>query len=205
MNGISFRRLKVVIKSKGYSLIEFAEKCGVMPNRISMICNDRTIPKTDFLAKMCSILKVYPSEICSFDGLTVNERYFNEDTKPKLPEEFTGELTYQPMWMFLVDYLAEYNFDHNCNKKENDLFDQIEPPRRLKGYSAPVKEAVENSMKSRYGEGYKSERTNRTDYSKGLPQLTRTKLRNDRPLNLAVIYEICKKLQCSIDWIVAYK
>jgi len=205
MNGISFRRLKVVIKSHGYSIQSFAAECGVSPNRISMIGNDVSIPKTDFVAKMCSILRVYPSEIVCFDGIKLNDRYFNDDMKQPLPEEAEGNVTYKPLFMFLVDYLADYNFIHETEKTENDLFNQIEPPRRVKGIKSEVQKYAKKSVESRYGKGYKSQRESRTDYSKGLPAITRTKLRNDRPLNLAVIYEICKKLGCPVDFVMGYK
>lgn len=205
MNGISFRRLKVLIKAHGYSIQGFAKECGVSPNRISMICNDVSIPKTDFVAKMCSILKLYPSEIVCFDGIKLNEKYFNDDMKQPLPKEAVGDVTYQPLFMFLVDYLADYNFDHDTNKTENDLFNQIEPPRRLKGYESCVKDYAQKSVEARFGKGYVSKSKKRTDYTKGLPSATRTKLRNDRPLNLAVIYEICKKLGCPVDFVMGYK
>ena len=139
---ISFRRLKAVIKSKGLSLAEVAEKCGKKATEISNICNDRRVPKTDFLAKICSV---------------------------------------------------------------KDLFDGIEPPRRLNGQTSERKDIIKKAVAAKYGEGYVSERKNRTDYSKGLPAITRTKLRNDRPINLQLIYEICKKLGCTIDFVMSYK
>lgn len=205
MSEISFRRLKPIIRASGMSVIELAEKCETSANRISMICNGVSVPKTDFLAKLCSVFKVYPSEIVSFDDIKINDKYFRDDMKLPLPDSNEGLVTYKPLWMFLVDYLDEYNYEHKSHKTENDLFNQIEPPRRLKGYKTADETAWKKAVAARYGEGYKSDRTKRTDYSKGLPAATRTKLRNDRPLNLSVIYEICKKLGCSIDFVMSYK
>ena len=196
---ISLRKLKVEIKSHGMSIAEFAEKCGVAPASMSGLCCGVRIPKTDMVAKMCSVLGVYPSKIVSFDGIDVNVKYFTDDKKEPLPESPEGELTYKPLWLFLADYLTTVD-----GKSANDLFDQIEPPRRLAGYK--VTEGLsEKGFAARYGEGYKSERTQRTDYSKGLPAVTRVKLRNDRPLTMGVIYEICKKLGCTIDFVMGYK
>ena len=206
MNNISFRKLKTIIKTKGLSIAEVAEMCGVLPTNISSICCDRRTPLTDFLAKICSVLKVYPSEIVSFDDITVNEEYFTNDKREPLPQEFTGTVTYKPMWLFLADYLAEYNREHpEAEKTENELFDQIEPPRRLKGQTCDMREISRKGVAARFGEGHISPRKNRTDYSHGLPAKTRVKLRNDRPLNLSVIYEICKKLGCTIDFVMSYK
>lgn len=204
---ISFRRLKAVIKSKGLSLAEVAEKCGKKATEISNICNDRRVPKTDFLAKICSVLQVYPSEVVSFDGITLNEKYFSSDKRELLPNDFIGDVTYKPLWFFLADYLASYNenLPKEKHKSAKDLFDGIEPPRRLNGQTSERKDIIKKAVAAKYGEGYVSERKNRTDYSKGLPAITRTKLRNDRPINLQLIYEICKKLGCTIDFVMSYK
>jgi transcriptional regulator with XRE-family HTH domain len=205
---ISFRRLKTVIKTKGLTLAELAEKCDNPASGISSICTGKRIPKTDLLAKMCSVLKVYPSEIVSFDGVNVNEKYFTNDKREPLPESFDGVLTYKPLWVFLTEYLDNVNKERQDGeplKTVNDLFNQIEPPRKVNGVNELDYSYLEKARAARFGEGYKAGEYRRTDYSKGLPAPTRTKLRNDRPLNLSVIYEICKKLGCTVDFVMSYK
>lgn len=207
---ISFRRLGTLIRSKGYSVKEIAELCGLVPTQLSAIINGRVQPLTDVVAKLCCNLKCYPSEIVSFDGITINDKYFTDDKREKLPVENKGELTYSPFWFFLSEYLEEVNRgkDKKDWKDHNDLFNQIEPPRRKRvsaEFKEKMKEANKKSVLVRYGENYQPKRTNRTDYSKGLPLTTRSKLRNDKPLNLSVIYEICKFLGCSIDFVLGYK
>lgn len=205
---ISFVHLKTVIKTKGLSLASVAEMCGKKPTDISNIATNRRIPKTDLLAKICSVLGVYPSEVVAFGGIKVNENFFTNDKRQPLPNEFEGAVTYKPMWMFLDDYLADWNRSHPGEKQKTakDLFDGIEPPRRVSGIEPPSRETMQKARDARFGEGYKAEKEyRRTDYSKGLPAETRTKLRNDRPLNLSVIYEICKKLGCTIDFVMSYK
>lgn len=65
---------------------------------------------------------------------------------------------------------------------------------------------MQKARDARFGEGYKAEKEyRRTDYSKGLPAETRTKLRNDRPLNIRQIYDICKILKCTPGFIMSYK
>lgn len=204
---ISFRKLKAVIKAKGLTIAEVAERCGCSASAMSSLCMSRRVPKTDLLAKICSVLEVYPGDIVVFEGITVNEKYFTNDKREPLPKEFEGAVTYKPLWFFLADYLAAVNKDRKKGEPEktaNDLFNQIEPPRRVAGYKKP-EWLGDTGVTARFGEGYKSERTQRTDYSKGLPAVTRVKLRNDRPLNLSVIYEVCKKLGCTIDFIMSYK
>lgn len=204
-DNISFRRLKTLIKTKGYNMGEFAQKCGLAATSLTSMCNDKRHPKTDLLAKVCSVLQVYPSEVVLFEKIKINENHFSDDKREKLPLEFSGELTYKPLWDFLADYLNEWNKSNEIKKTEKDFFDSIEPPRRLNGVKAPPSENLIKARNARWGEGYTSQRTNRTDYSKGLNAVTRTKLRNDKPLNLSVIYEICKKLGCTIDFVLSYK
>ena len=205
---ISLKHFKTLLKSKGYTGIKFAESCDTPANTISRLVIGQSNPKTDLLAKMCSVLKVYPSEIVSFEGIEINPKYFSNDKRLPLPVEFTGELTYKPLWYFLDDYLAEVNKNRaegEPKKTANDLFNKIEPPRRVKGDTSIYREISLKGIAARYGESHVSKGTAHTDYSKGLPAITRTKLRNDRPLNLEVIYEICKFLGCSIDFVLGYK
>ncbi len=202
---ISFRRLKTAIKTKGLSVKDVAERCGMAPNNLSHICNDTRTPVTDVVAKICSVLECYPSEVLSFDGIDVKDVFADSKREP-LPEKFTGEVTYKPMWRFLDDYIAEWNKAHPEEKKNaNDLFDGIEPPRRIAGYKVPEGFKGQKGVEARFGEGYKSENPRKKSYTEGLPGVTRVKLRNDRPLNLSVIYEICKKLGCTIDFVMGYK
>ena len=205
MSNISFKRLKTEIKSRGQSLLSVAKYCGVSPTHISGVCTGVVTPRSDLLAKMCAALQVYPSELVDFEGIKINEEYFAEGKRKKLPAEFKGELTYKPLWLFLTDYLAEVNEGKEVKKTENDLFDQIDPPRRIRGLAKPDSQTIKKAVAARFGEGYVAKRQNRKKYDKGLPAATRTKLRHDRPLNLAVIYEICKFLGCSVDWVISYK
>lgn len=197
---ISFSKLKVMIKSKGMTLKEVAEKIGESPAGISSICCDKRQPTTDKIAKLCYVLKCYPSEIISFFGYEMNNKYFGAKKPIALPNEAVGDVTYKPLWALLADYL--YNIS---GKTANDLFDQIDPPRRINGAKMPSSENIKKATEVRFGKDYKAKYTVHTDYSKGLPSITRTKLRNDRSLNISVIYEICKKLGCSIDWVMSYK
>jgi DNA-binding Xre family transcriptional regulator len=193
-------KLKVQIKAKGLSVKEFSEKNGYKPHDISAICSGTRIPKTNTLARLCWQLQCYPSDIVTFTGYEVNAEYFSKSEREPLPSEAEGELSYKPLWLFLAEYLADHE-----GKTPNDLFNKIEPPRRVNGSKHTDPEVLKKARDKLFGENYVPKRTNNTDYSRGLPSDTRTKLRNDRPLNLAVIYEICKFLRCSIDFVMSYK
>lgn len=169
MDEISFDRLKYALMGKG-NKSEIADRCGLKGTYLSGIYNGRIMPLSSTLAKVCSVLEVYPSEICRFTGYEIKGGYFTDDKRQKLPEQSKGEVTYKPLWIFLSEYLENHK-----DKTANDLFDRIETGRKT------------------------------SEKYKGLSEEIRTKLRNDRPLNMSVIYEICKFLGCSIDFVMGYK
>lgn len=197
---IKLSRLKTLMKTKGIKMYQLAEKCGVSTTMMSYICNGDAKPKTDFLAKICWALHVYPSEVVTFENIETNDDIFKKEKREPLPDNAEGLVTYAPLFYVLEAY-TRYRGDITIK----DIFDSIEPPRRINGSKNPDKSLSEKSVAARYGEGYVSKRTSRTDYSKGLTAITRVKLRNDRPLNLEVIYEICKYIGCSIDFVMGYK
>lgn len=205
---ISFRNLKTTIKTKGMAIKEVADACSIAPTTISAICNNRNIPLTSLVAKLCSVLKVYPSEIVSFDDIEVDEEVFPRNKREPLPLEFSGDVTYKPFWFFLGTYIRDWNKTHEEKIDHNDIFNQIEPPRRKNVTEAQRQKILESAKKgveARYGKDHVAKDIPHTDYSKGLPLPTRSKLRNDKPLNIAVIYEICKYFHCSIDYVMGYK
>lgn len=205
---ISFRNLKIVIKMKGMTIKSVTELCAEHASNISNICTGKRIPLTSLVAKICSILKVYPSEIVSFDDIEVNEELFPRSKREPLPFEFTGDVTYKPFWVFLAKYIEDWNKTHENKIDHNDIFNQIKSCRKemvTEEQRLKFQEAAKKGVEARFGEGYVAKYKNHYDYSNGLSLSTRTKLRNDRPLNIATIYEICKYFHCSIDYVMGYK
>lgn len=199
---ISFSRLKETLQEKDMKLLQFAEIFGVQKERISQIVTGRQMPKTDVVARLAGILKVHVSDICAFSGIETAD-YFKDRALMYSPASDAGtELTYRPLRRFLEAYIKEHE-----GKTADDLFDRIEPYRRKMGYKAGFTE--ETMLKSLAARGQKlngySERHPRRSYKEGLPYATRTKLRQDRPLNIRTIYDICKFLGCSVDFVMSYK
>ena len=73
---IDFTRCKKLLEERGIKVKFLAEKTGQTPTRMSQILKNNTFPKTDLIAKMCSVLKAAPSEIVRFK--------IDEDEKKKL-------------------------------------------------------------------------------------------------------------------------
>lgn len=188
-----------------------AEATGLAQGRISRIITGWDNPKTDVLAKLAWALKVPVSEIVKFkeiepnkmqqDWLSTHKRQY----KPS--ENATGELSYAPLWELINGYLEKANEgkeDEPLTVK--DLLDSIEPYGRAHGFGKGLTdEARELSMKARGFSGDYNSQQKRVYKAKGLTPETRTKLRNDRPLSIRMIYDICKKLGCPIDWVLSYK
>lgn len=206
---IDFSKLKVCIAKKRTTMKYLAEDTGIDKTRLSQIARGITFPMTDAVAKICSVLKVNPSEIVEFKGIEptkMQEEWFETHERKYDPARlngyvFCGELTYEPLWEMLEGFVNTVNDKlGNDEKTVSDILDTIEPYRRRNGIG---EEAIKKALEANgYGEGYEAKRK-RTE--KGLPTITRTKLKNNRPVSLRTVYDICKKLGCSIDWVLSYR
>lgn len=205
---IDFSNLKKIVDEKGFRYSFIAKKAGLRGDVLGRIFRNEVFPKTDLTAKLAFILDVPVSEIVFFK-LDENKKkmtWFAEKELPYSPDgEVKGEVTYEPLRIMMDMYLDYLYANAGKEKTINDLFDLIEPYRRRNGLSPFLNNAVEASLRSRYGEGYKSARTDRKYKAKGLTPQTRLKLKNDRPLNIRAIYDICNFFGCSVDWVMSYK
>ncbi len=202
---ISFSRLKELLQERGIKVKEFAETLGIASSAVSgFITSHTAFPLTDAIAKICYCLKVPVSEICVFKGIEISPYFRERELFYKPSEDSVGEVTYRPLRRFLENYL-----ENHPDKTADDLYDKIEPARRRNGQVN--KEILgKNVRKALLARGITAdyevkEKRARRDYSKGLPYEVRTKLRRDRPLNIRVIYDICKYLGCSVDFVMSYK
>lgn len=193
---INFSKLKECVKSKRTTITYLAEDSGLLPTQISHIIKNDTIPMTDTIAKLCWALKVNVSDIVEIKGIKEN-KYFTWEHPLYWPSETAkGEVTYEPLWNLLEDYLRD-----KPGKTANQLFDQIEPYRRKAGIDT---KGIQRALEAR-GITSDYEVKSRKRVAKGLPQLTRTKLKNDKSLSFRTIYDICNFLGCSPDFIMSYK
>ncbi|MBO7715751.1 MAG: helix-turn-helix transcriptional regulator [Methanobrevibacter sp.] len=188
MMKVDFKKLKACIIAKGMSVKGLGEEIGVRGSYISAVIGGRVIPKSDMVAKMCGVLKCYPSEIMEFEGISVDERFFSKDKRVPL----TGgkELSYGPLWYFILEYKKTHP-----ERDAKWIFDLIKTETKVNEKAA---EALRESRKERYGVEKEKETV-------GLNKAIRTKLRKNRPLNLEIIYAICKSLRCTADFVIGCK
>jgi len=208
---VDFSKLKECITKKKTASKYVAADVGITQSKISAIITGWVFPKTDILARIAWALNVPVSEVVDFKGIEPNamqtEWFASHKREYTPPDESKGELTYAPLWELIDGFLAKVNDGKTDGlKNANDLLDSIEPYRRRNGLVSGLgEEALKASLKSRGIEkGYTSSRE-RHYKAKGLTPETRTKLRNDRPLSIRTIYDICHKLGCSVDWVLSYK
>lgn len=146
--------------------------------------NREVIPSTLTIAKLCGFLRVHPSEIVHLYGFEIVDRYWEK--KAKLKNRFTGHVTYQPLRELLYDRYGEKEWKKYFNK----MCDLIPTPISEKQRKVKEKWLEENGL----------EQTN-----PGLSATMRAALINDRPVSLAIIYNICELLHCPIDCVMGYK
>lgn len=206
---LDYSVIKDVVKEKQTTVRYLSENTGIPPNRLSSIITGWVYPKSDAVAKIAWALKVPVSRIVriKLDVDPKKAKWFEGKEAPySPPEESTGKVSYFPLRALMTEYLEYINIAKDKDYTEKDLFDKIEPYRRRNGLITPVdKDAVRKSLIARgYDPDYKS-KTERHYEAKGLPPETRTKLKNDRPLSMRTVYDICNFFGCSIDWVMSYK
>lgn len=205
---MNYSIIKDTIKEKRTALHYVAEDTEIPQPRLSSIMTGWVYPKSDAVAKIAWALKVPVSKVVEFKIDTNKQKmtWFKERELPYTPSDNTaGEVTYEPLRAMMNMYL-DYLYEQTGKEKTvNDLFDLIEPCKRRNGLTG-TSDMYKKAMEARgYKEGYKSKRTDRKYKAKGLIPATRTKLKNDRPVSMRTIYDICNFFGCSIDWVMSYK
>nr|DAF75536.1 MAG TPA: helix-turn-helix XRE-family like protein [Caudoviricetes sp.] len=195
-NEIRFGRLKELLKERRMTVKRLSFMTGIRRDVLSHIITGLTLPKTDVVARICHALRVPASHICVFKGVE-EKPYFAKARLMYIPEkEAKGDVTYRPLRRFFEVY-----FESHPEKTDNDLYDKIATSGKRNGLhnTSGLEKYREERMKARKQEC----KTGKT--VPGIPYATRTKLRQDRPINIRTVYDICKFLGCSIDFVMSYK
>lgn len=206
---IDFSGLKDLIKAKRTTVSYVAQDAGISVQRVSRLITGWDIPKTDALAKIAFALRCPVSEVVKFKNIVPSaqqKKWFEEHELPyQPPADAKGEVTYEPLRALLEIYLIYLEEQTGKEKNANDLLDLIEPYRRRNNIKSGVNaEVAKAGVEAKYGKGYEAE--NKRKYvPKGIIPEIRTKLKNDRPVNIRTIYDICNFFGCSIDWVMSYK
>lgn len=198
---IDFTPLKVLLTKKGIKRQDLADMVGVGVYVIDNYTGGRALPDTEKLAKICAILQCSVNEVVEFTGYEVKERY--KGHWDKYVEPRWNGLTYEPLRR-----LFKGSYGNDWKKKLTEFYDIIPRPERTEkeaGREKIMREAKLASIQELKDKGeYKGLSCNYKSYGKGLVREYRLSISNDEPIPLPRLYDICKALHCTPDWVMTY-
>ena len=186
MDGIDFRRLKGLMVARGIKVEELAGKVGIGASTLRQVMGGTALTTTDKVALICAELECSVDDVVEFTGYEVAERY-----KAKRREFYPAayrEVSYEPL-----RHLFKGNYGDDWKRKLNGLFDSVES-------TASDRQLEECRKGIAAMKGVTGGLTR-----KGLSGNIRHRLREDEGVNMRVIYNICRVLKCTPDYVMEYK
>ena len=198
---IDFSPLKVTLAAKGFTRKALAEMAGTQDYVINNYIAGRAFPDTEKLAKLCAALQCSVDKVVRFSGYDVKDRF-------KTPWDGYGAprwncLTYEPLRMLFINVYKD-----DWVNKLTEVYEKIPRPEM----SSEKREAIEKMKQAKAaliqekiekGE-YKGAKNNYRTTGVGLLFEIRTKISQDKPIPLPRLYDICKALHCTPDWVMTY-
>lgn len=198
---IDFSFLRTAIRDAGVTDGELAERLGFCVSSLRNYIHNRQLPNTEVLAKICAVLQCSVNKVVNFTGYEVKDRFkdsWNGYGKPRW-----SSLTYEPLRMLFKGTYAE-----NWKQKLTEFFDSMPRPdlsdkqkdaigKMLKAKNDQIQEAIMAGKHKGSKNWYKN-------HDKGLMYEYRYNISNDEPIPLPRLYDICKALHCTPDWVMTY-
>jgi len=198
---IDFTPLKMTLIDRGISSKKFAELVGIQDYVISNYVGGRTFPDTEKLAKMCAALQCSADKVVRFTGYDIKDRFKTPWDKYGVPR--WNRLTYEPLRMLFIEV-----YNDNWMDKLTEFYEKIPRPElseaqkeRAEKMSKAKAALTQERIKKGEFKGYKN--THKT-FGVGLTYETRTKISMNRAIPLPRLYDICKALHCTPDWVMTY-
>lgn len=170
---------------------EFAEKIGIAASTLSNIIRGTQGVQTDVIARMAAYFNCSVCKLFRFEGIDIKPRY----EKPFFIryEATSGKVTYEPLRLL---FFTNYGQD-KWKSKLSQFYDKVEPVIDLsEERKAQILAALGKEKKVVTGE---------EKQQRGLSSSIRTKIRRNERVNLKVIYNICKVLGCTPDYVMSYQ
>ena len=198
---INFDQLKVTMAKRGISRKCLAESVGINDFVIGNYTSKRTYPNTGVLAKICAVLQCSVNEVVEFTGYDIKEKY--KSHWDKYIEPRWNGLSYEPLRRLFRSTYAD-----DWKQKLADFYDIVPRPdlsdkqkyavdKMNKARDAQIQEVIAAGKYKGSSDGYKS-------YGKGLTREYRRSIADDEPIPLPRLYDICKALHCTPDWVMTY-
>lgn len=196
---IDFSPLKSLMNERGLSLRGVADLAGTKDYLIGNYISKKTFPNTEALAKLCAALQCSVDKVVKFTGYDVKDSY-------KIPWDGYGKprwnkLTYEPLRM-----LFQGVYNENWQKKLIEFYDIIPRPELSEAQEAHIKKRIE-SVKNYWKEKAKEEGRGPIETKRkqtGLREECRADIGANRAIPLPRLYDICKALHCTPDWVMTY-
>lgn len=192
-----YRKIEVTAREKKVFLKDVADKAGISKGGLSNIIAGKSFPTLETVLNICAAMKCSVSDVVDFKGYAVRDFY--KDKSAFTEHEPDNDSTYRTSFEPLRN-LFKMNYGDQWEQKLRVFFEVV--PRIE---TSPADKArVERMMLAKFG----PELVNSISYQtgkKGITGNTRNDILNDRPVNIRIVYNICKVLCCPPEFVVTYK
>lgn len=177
-------------------------KAGVSDTLASHMKRGAYFPTTEALAKLCAFFRCGVNELVEFKGFEIKDRYKEPYFKPYEPEEDgVRTVTYEPLRMLFYSVYGD-----KWNTALTEFFSKVPGIEQTAAQKEHQEKALEYLREwNKRGVTKEHHGGPGTYYFGGLTGATRTKLRHDAPVNIRIIYNICKVLGCTPDYVMSYR
>lgn len=195
---IDFSKLKGYLKVRGIKLKELAERAGMGYSTLLHMTYGYTVNSTGTVAKLCGILRCSVNDIVEFTDIEVAERYKVHRTG-YYPPVYDG-VTYEPL-----RHLFKEVYGDSWKSKLSEMFDKVKQLSRTVSEETE-KRTLEKMMEAnRIRAGGEFRSTGHGVMRPGLTADIRAKIRDDESVSFMYVYNICKVLHCTPDYVMDYK
>lgn len=145
------------------------------------------------LLRLSAFFDVGINELITFRGIEVKDRFKKSPYERRSRREYVElSVSYGPLRCLFFD-----TYGNNWKTKLNEYFDKVERP--------DVSEALIRNGKELANRLHGIDREPKAVNPNTLSAKIKYNLKNDKEVSIGVLYELCKTLRCTPDWIVTYK
>lgn len=196
-DNVSFDGLKKKIDDSPWTRAQICSCFRINATVLSNTFSGYSLPNSDVLAKFCSLFECSICDLVEFKGYEIKEEFREPYFRTYEPDFHTG-ISYEP----LRQYFKSKDEVH-WRDLMDEFFSRVEKLELNKNQQESVSKLI-SSIPPRIKTG-KKPRSPFVQHPGGLISSTRYKLRHDEPVQLKIIYCICRTLGCTPDYVMSYK
>ena len=194
---INFRKIGDTARKKVLFLNEVAARAGISKYAITNVMASRYIPTTEVVIGICAAMECSITDVVEFSGFEIRDLYKGRSgfVAHKAAVDELYKVSYEPLRQLFKD-----NYKDNWLNKLKQFFDVIPKIDMTESDKA----RVERMTLAKFGPEL-AEKLTYNLKTVGLSQNVKYAILNDRPINFRYVYNICKTLYCTPDFVVTYK